>query len=55
MAILIAEDNVAQRRYLRELLEREFTAHAPVIEAGDGEQTIELALQHRPQLCVMDI
>lgn len=55
MAILIAEDNVAQRRYLRELLEREFAAHAPVIEAGDGQQTIELALQHRPQLCVMDI
>src|ERR1041385_4269439 len=55
MPILIAEDNVAQRRYLRELLEREFTAHAPVIESGDGEQTIELALQHRPQLCVMDI
>src|SRR5919205_3962489 len=55
MAILIAEDNMAQRRYLRDLLEREFTTHAPVIEAGDGEQTIELALQHRPQLCVMDI
>ena len=50
MSILIAEDNVAQRRYLRELLEREFTAHAPVIEAGDGEQTIEMALQHRPQM-----
>ncbi len=55
MSILIAEDNVAQRHYLRELLEREFTTHAPVIEAGDGEQTIELALSHRPQLCVMDI
>ena len=55
MAILIAEDNMAQRRYLRDLLEREFTTHAPVIEAGDGEQTIELALQHRPRLCVMDI
>jgi DNA-binding NarL/FixJ family response regulator len=55
MAILIAEDNVAQRHYLRDLLEREFTTHAPVIEAGDGEQTIALALHHRPQLCVVDI
>ena len=55
MAILIAEDNLAQRHYLRELLEREFTTHVPVIEAGDGEQTIELALAHRPHLCVMDI
>ncbi len=55
MPILIAEDNVAQRRYLREILEREFAAHAPIIEAADGEQTIALALQHRPELCVLDI
>src|SRR3954464_2301136 len=55
MSILIAEDNVAQRRYLRELLEREFSAHTPVIEAGDGEKTVELALKHRPALCVLDI
>src|SRR6266436_7773577 len=55
MSILIAEDNVAQRRYLRELLEREFAAHLPVIEAGDGEETTELALKHWPELCVLDI
>ncbi|HYY59475.1 MAG TPA: response regulator transcription factor [Pyrinomonadaceae bacterium] len=55
MSILIAEDNVAQRHYLREILEREFSAYAPVIEAGDGEQTVELALKHRPELCVLDI
>lgn len=55
MAILIAEDNVAQRRYVRDILEREFAAHLPILEAGDGEQTVELALAHKPQLCVMDI
>ena len=55
MSILIAEDNVAQRRYLRELLEREFAAHAPVIEAGDGEEALELARAHRPELCILDI
>jgi DNA-binding NarL/FixJ family response regulator len=55
MAILIAEDNVAQRRYLRELLEREFTSHLPVIEAGDGEAAVEQALAHKPALCVLDI
>src|SRR5215471_7850384 len=55
MAILIAEDNVAQRRYLRELLERELSSHTPVIEAGDGESAIELALAERPKLCVLDI
>ena len=55
MSILIAEDNVAQRCYLRELLEREFATHLPVIEAADGEETTELALRHRPELLVLDI
>src|SRR5258706_15660158 len=55
MSILIAEDNIAQRRYLRELLEREFTAHLPVIEAADGEEATDLALKQRPELCVFDI
>src|SRR5215211_3476422 len=55
MSILIAEDNVAQRHYLREVLEREFSQHAPVLEAGDGEETIALALKHKPGLCVLDI
>lgn len=55
MSILIAEDNVAQRRYLRELLEREFAAHGPVVEAADGEEALKLALKERPRLCVFDI
>ncbi len=55
MSILIAEDNVAQRHYLKELLEREFAAHAPVIEASDGEEAIKLALDKKPELCVFDI
>lgn len=55
MAILIAEDNVAQRSYLRELLEREFPSHGPVIEADDGQTTVDLALAERPALCVLDI
>ncbi len=55
MAILIAEDNVAQRPYLRELLEREFPSYHPVIESSDGEETVSLALAHRAALCVLDI
>src|SRR5258706_987817 len=55
MSILIAEDNIAQRRYLRELLEREFTAHLPVIQAAEREEAIDLALKHRQELCVLDI
>jgi DNA-binding NarL/FixJ family response regulator len=55
VSILIAEDNIAQRNYLRELIEREFPAHLPVVEAADGEETTALALKHRPALCVLDI
>jgi len=55
MPILIAEDNNAQRRYLNELLTREFPAHAPVIEAEDGEAAIRLTLENRPVLCILDI
>lgn len=55
MSILIAEDNSAQRRYLSELLAREFPAHAPVIEAADGNAAVKLALEHRPALCIFDI
>jgi len=55
MSILIAEDNVAQRHYLRELLEREFSSHGPIIEAADGETTVTLTLKHKPNLCILDI
>src|SRR5262249_60653291 len=55
MSILIAEDNVAQRAYLREILERDFPAHQPVIEAGDGEETVALALKNKPDVCILDI
>lgn len=55
MAILIAEDNIAQRAYLRELLEREFANCQPILEAADGETVVKLALEQKPQLCILDI
>ncbi len=55
MSILIAEDNPAQRHYLKELLTREFALHAPVIEVDDGEVAVRLALENRPTLCILDI
>ena len=55
MSILIAEDNMAQRHYLREILEKEFPSHLPVFEAGDGEETVKIALDERPDVCILDI
>src|SRR5688500_5260575 len=55
MPILIAEDNIAQRKYLGELLEREFPAHMPLIESEDGEAAVRLAIEQRPTLSIFDI
>ncbi len=55
MSILIAEDNVAQRRYVCELLEREFPDHTPLLEASDGKEAIQKTLEKRPELCIFDI
>jgi len=55
MSILIAEDNEAQRRYLRDLLSDRFPGHMPLIEANDGESAVRMALESRPILSIMDI
>ena len=55
MAILIAEDNEAQRRYLRELLADRFPSHSPLLEANDGDSAVSLAREHRPALLILDI
>jgi DNA-binding NarL/FixJ family response regulator len=53
--MLIAEDNEAQRRYLKDLLAANFGAHSPVIEASDGVDAVKLAIDERPSLLIFDI
>lgn len=55
MSILIAEDNEAQRRYLKELLAEKFSANLPLLEAKDGEEAVDIAIAERPQLAILDI
>ena len=55
MPILIAEDNEAQCRYLRDLITGNFPGHSPVIEARDGEAAVKIALDERPALSILDI
>jgi|tagenome__1003787_1003787.scaffolds.fasta_scaffold20339825_1 DNA-binding NarL/FixJ family response regulator len=52
--ILLADDHVVVRRGLRALLEarQEFVICA---EAGDGREAVELTLQHKPDVAVLDI
>jgi response regulator NasT len=51
--ILIAEDETIIRLDLRALLER--AGHEVVAEARDGEEAVELARQHTPDLAVLDV
>ena len=55
MSILIAEDNAVQRRYLFDLLSQEFPESTPIIEATDGNSAVSLALEKKPNLCILDI
>ena len=51
--VVIAEDEALIRLDLAEMLAEE--GYDVVGEAGDGEQAIALAIEHRPDLVVMDV
>jgi two-component system, response regulator PdtaR len=51
--ILIAEDETIIRLDLRQLLER--AGHEVVAEARDGDEAVELAREHEPELAIMDV
>ncbi|WP_240649131.1 response regulator [Streptomyces sp. Z26] len=51
--VVIAEDEALIRMDLREMLEEE--GYTVVGEAGDGQTAVELAREHRPDLCILDV
>lgn len=55
VSILIAEDNEAQRKYLRDIFSEKFPDHLELFEAVDGEAAVSLALEQRPALAILDI
>ena len=52
MRILIADDNSAVRRTLRQFLTE---PGREVIEADNGQRAVVLALEHRPDIAVLDL
>jgi len=50
---VIAEDEALIRMDLKEMLEEE--GYTVVGEAGDGRRAVELAREHRPDLCILDV
>ncbi len=54
MRLLIADDHGIVRGGLKVLLEQQ-PDMTVVAEAEDGQQALEMALAHRPDLCVLDV
>jgi two-component system, NarL family, response regulator NreC len=52
--ILLADDHPLIRRGLKTVLERE-PEFKVVAEAGDGREAVRLAIEHKPDIVVMDI
>jgi DNA-binding NarL/FixJ family response regulator len=53
-SVLIADDNPLIRKILRYIFEVE-EDYEICAEATNGQQTIELALKHRPELIILDL
>lgn len=53
ISVLLVDDHLLVRRGFRRMLEDE-PAIRVIAEAGDGREAIDLALQHRPNVVVMD-
>lgn len=50
--ILLAEDDATLRRLYREVFKR---AGFEVIEAADGQEAVDLALNHQPAVVILDL
>jgi len=46
---------VAQRHYLREILEREFASHRRSSKPPTAKRPSRLALKHKPDVSILDI
>lgn len=53
MRVLIADDDPIIRLDLKQMLEN--LDYTVVAEAGDGAQAVELALQTKPDVCILDV
>ncbi|MBY0549306.1 MAG: response regulator transcription factor [Candidatus Obscuribacterales bacterium] len=55
MGIVIADDQERERVWLRDLLVRNLSDMTPVYEAENGQQAIDLTVQHKPPVVFLDI
>ena len=55
MGIVIADDQDRERTWLKELLNKHLAVMQPIYEAQDGQQALELAIEHKPPVVFLDI
>ncbi|MFD2705692.1 MULTISPECIES: response regulator transcription factor [Salibacterium] len=55
MNIMIAEDEMLERKAMRRFLEEQFPSHSVTAEAVNGRMAVELAAKHEPDIILMDI
>src|SRR5580700_2402250 len=55
MTILIVDDEERDRTWLKNLLSQNLPEHQPIQEAQDGQQAVDMALRHKPDLVFLDI
>lgn len=53
MRVLIADDDPIIRLDLKQMLEN--LDYSVVAEAGDGQQAVEMARLHKPDVCILDV
>ncbi len=53
MKVLIADDDPIIRLDLKQMLEN--LGYEVVAEAGDGQAAVELAREHKPDICIVDV
>lgn len=55
MLIMLAEDDALHRSFLHAALERTLQGQCSIYETGDGNETIAMAKERRPDCIVMDL
>lgn len=55
MPLVIADDRERERVWLKDLLDKNFSDHLPIYEAANGQQAVDLATQHKPEIAFLDI
>ena len=53
--ILVAEDELIERKVLCKSLRKHFGELCVIHEARNGREAVELFLEHRPQTAILDI